>query len=359
MAQPVSSSKQLPTGVSPPNWCHTVCNVVKTEFVWKIQQFELLQGPRSQLESAKFSVTDKGIVFMTWSLILDDEEILLRQHFPAGKVASRSTRVNTAFVNAKGVKELSQEVYVYQISEMPKLVNALCTRYSLVQKHLIVDGNLTIFCQVETYMNKQNLTGQTAVGASQLFSNKEELLKDFQDLFEDKKHCDVTFNVRDQEFPAHKNILAARSQVFSAMFDHPSKENLKGIVDIPDIEPEVFKELLRYIYTGDVPLERLDEVAVGLLAAADKYLLEKLKKACKKHLTDRISPENCIKLLSLDEHDAAYCLKEKAVDYIRKYPAQVVATDEWKKANEEKTEWFLNIKDMLFDSLFLQSKGGK
>ena len=304
MAQPVSSSKQLPTGVSPPNWwCHTVCELLKTQFVWKIQQFELLQAPGSRLKSAKFSVTyNNGIVFMTWSLVLSDEEILLRQHFPAGKVASRSTRVKTAFVNAKGVKELSQEVYVYPNTALPKVVNALCTRHSLVQKNLIVDGNLTIFCQVETCMNKRNLAGQTQiVGASQLFSNKEELLEDFVKLFENMELSDVTFNVCDQQFPAHKNILAARSPVFSAMFQHPSKEKMTGVVDVPDIEPDVFKELLRYIYTGEVPWNRMDEVAAGLLAAADKYLLEKLKNACEKHLTDRISPANCIKLLSLDE----------------------------------------------------------
>ena len=97
---------------------------------------------------------------------------------------------------------------------------------------------------------------------------------------------DVTFNVRCQEFRAHKTILAARSPVFAAMFKHPSKEKLSGIVNVPDIEPGVFKELLRYIYTGQVPLQRMDKLAIGLLAAADKYLLEKLKQACRDHLVN-------------------------------------------------------------------------
>ena len=239
MAQPVSSSKQLPTGASPPNWwCHTVCELVKTEFVWKIQQFELLQGPGSRLESAKFSATDnEGVVLMTWSLILDDAGISLCEHI----------------VNAKGVKELSQEVYVYQNTAMPKLVNAIC-RDILVLKNLIVDGNVTISCQIETYTDKENLTGQNAVGASQLFGSKEELLGDFGKLFENMIHFDVIFNVGDQQFTAHKDILVARSPIFAAMFKHSTKENLTGEVEVLDIEPDVFKELLRYIYTGEVPL---------------------------------------------------------------------------------------------------------
>ena len=86
--------------------------------------------------------------------------------------------------------------------------------------------------------------------------------------------------------------MAARSPVFAVMFKHPSKEKLAGIVNVPDIEPDVFKVLLRYIYIGQVPLQRMDKLAIGLLAAADKYLLEKLKKACRDHLVKNIC-KNC------------------------------------------------------------------
>ena len=39
-------------------------------------------------------------------------------------------------------------------------------------------------------------------------------------------------------------------------------------------------------FTSVVPLQRMDKLAIGLLAAADKYLLEKLKKACRDHLVN-------------------------------------------------------------------------
>ena len=343
MAKPVPS----------PNWCHTVCDLIETEFEWKIHQYELVQGPRSFLESATFSAIDKEVC-MTWSLLLDDAGIALRQHFPAGRLTSRAIRAITSFVDAKGNRFYSEKTVVREGTHMTARINSR-SRENLQSNGLVVDGKLTISCQIETYKDQENLTGQTAKGFRQQFSNKEELLKDFQDLFKNMKHSDVTFNVRDQQIKAHKNILVARSPVFAAMFEHPSTENLTGVVEVLDIEPEVFKELLRYIYTGEVPLERMDAVAAGLLAAADKYLLEKLKKACADHLINQMSPENCVKLLSLGENDPAHCLREKAVDYVRKFPAEVVATGEWKKANEEKAEWFLNIKDMLFDSL-IQSK---
>ena len=46
-------------------------------------------------------------------------------------------------------------------------------------------------------------------------------------------------------------------------------------VDIPDVDHEVVQEMLRFVYTGEAP--NLDKMADDLLAAADKYALERLK----------------------------------------------------------------------------------
>ena len=52
------------------------------------------------------------------------------------------------------------------------------------------------------------------------------------------------------------------------MFGHELEESKRNRVEIPDIAPEVFKDMLRFLYTGTSP--RLDEMAAELLAAADK-----------------------------------------------------------------------------------------
>ena len=135
------------------------------------------------------------------------------------------------------------------------------------------------------------------------------------------------------------------------MFQHPSTEKMTGIVHVPDIEPDVFKELLCYIYTGEVLSNRMEEVAIGLLAAADKYLLEKLKKACGDHFVNKISPENCAKLLSLEENNPAFYLMETAFDYFRRFPGEVMATEEWKKASEKKAPWIWKNMEMLVKSI--------
>ncbi len=78
-------------------------------------------------------------------------------------------------------------------------------------------------------------------------------------------------NVGGRSFDAHKAILSSTSKVFAAMFVNETTEKLSNHVDIQDIHPDVFQEVLRFIYTGRVPLEKM---TASLLAAADKYLLE-------------------------------------------------------------------------------------
>ena len=81
----------------------------------------------------------------------------------------------------------------------------------------------------------------------------------------------MTLNVGGHSFDAHKAILSSTSKVFAVMFVHETTEKLSNHVDIQDIHPDVFQEVLRFIYTGRVPLEKM---TASLLAAADKYLLE-------------------------------------------------------------------------------------
>ena len=54
------------------------------------------------------------------------------------------------------------------------------------------------------------------------------------------------------------------------MFHHSSnKEVLSGQVKVEDIEPDVFQEILLFIYTGRTQLTAMNQMALGILAAAE------------------------------------------------------------------------------------------
>lgn len=80
-----------------------------------------------------------------------------------------------------------------------------------------------------------------------------------------------------KSFKAHKSILAARSPVFGAMFEHEMEERKNGKVQILDVESDVFKEMLQFIYTGRT--EKLKEMAPELLATADKVSVTRVAHA--------------------------------------------------------------------------------
>lgn len=78
----------------------------------------------------------------------------------------------------------------------------------------------------------------------------------------------VTIDRYNNYYNINLNLRIARSPVFAAMFEHEMEERKQNRVAISDVDHEVLKEMLRFIYTGKAP--NLDKMADDLLAAADK-----------------------------------------------------------------------------------------
>lgn len=149
------------------------------------------------------------------------------------------------------------------------------------------------FVQVSVVADSVNISGQS--NAVQFKVPECKLSDDLGILFESQRFSDVTLCVNEREFQAHKAILAgmfyprlyfylyairyatyiflrrlfkARSPVYAAMFEHEMEERKHNRVDITDVDHEVMREMLRFIYTGKAP--NLEKMADDLLAAADK-----------------------------------------------------------------------------------------
>lgn len=90
-----------------------------------------------------------------------------------------------------------------------------------------------------------------------------------------KKHADCSFQVGSDEesqvVTAHKLILAMSSSVFDTMFYGSLPEDQTPII-VPDIEPEIFEAMLRYIYMEVVDVDATEDI-LELWVAAEKYLL--------------------------------------------------------------------------------------
>uniref|UniRef100_A0A7M4EIT6 Speckle type BTB/POZ protein n=1 Tax=Crocodylus porosus TaxID=8502 RepID=A0A7M4EIT6_CROPO len=191
---------------------------------------------------------------------------------------------------------------------------------------LLPDDKLTLFCEVSVVQDSVNISGQNTMNMVKVPECR--LADELGGLWENSRFTDCCLCVAGQEFQAHKAILAARSPVFSAMFEHEMEESKKNRVEINDVEPEVFKEMMCFIYTGKAP--NLDKMADDLLAAADKYALERLKVMCEDALCSNLSVENAAEILILADLHSADQLKTQAVDFINYHASDVMETSGWK-----------------------------
>ncbi|KAL3222422.1 hypothetical protein MRX96_004887 [Rhipicephalus microplus] len=191
---------------------------------------------------------------------------------------------------------------------------------------LLPDDKLTLYCEVSVVVDTVNISGQNNV--NQFKVPKCQLSGDFGCLFESQKFSDVILSVNSHELYAHKAILAARSPVFKAMFEHEMKEKKQNRVEISDMDHEVLREMLRFIYTDQTP--HLDKMAKDLLAAADKYALERLKVMCEEALCSNLSVETVTEVLILADMHCADQLKAHVIDFINMHITDVIETLGWK-----------------------------
>ena len=132
------------------------------------------------------------------------------------------------------------------------------------------------------------------------FTGKRQLEEDYKQLLLSGRHSDVTIQVEKKEFKCHKCILAVRSPVFSAMFEHNMQENVSGLVTIKDAKPTSFQTFLHYLYTGNE--EHLNwENVIDLYQLGDKYVVEKLKDLCVEYMRKNLSMDKFFDVFLLSQ----------------------------------------------------------
>lgn len=123
-------------------------------------------------------------------------------------------------------------------------------------------------------------------------------------------------------------MFIARSKVFAAMFKHPFKENRENCVDISEFSFAVVTELLQFMYTGEAP--KLGDMPVDLLAAADKYQLDRLKALCAKSMRDNLSIETAPMVLDAADLYNMKDLKIETIQFIQTNAGEITKTSNWR-----------------------------
>ncbi|CAO2210251.1 unnamed protein product [Urochloa humidicola] len=162
-----------------------------------------------------------------------------------------------------------------------------------------------------------------------------EMAQQFGMLLEDMTSSDVTFEVGGKSFHAHRLVLATRSPVFKAQLFGAMRHTRMGSLVICEMEPEVFKSLLHYIYNESLPSmdganrANRHEMLCHLLEAADCYAIERLKVICERMLLLDLDVENVVMTLALAEQQHCKQLTNACLEFME--PSEkmeaVVATE--------------------------------
>lgn len=192
-----------------------------------------------------------------------------------------------------------------------------------VMSYLVKNDELTLQFKVTLYEEVCN-----GVPEQRLASLPDVLLLGhYKELLSSGKLSDVKFLLGGEVLRAHKAILAVRSPVFAAMFEHDMQESKENAVKIVDIRVDVFEEMLRFIYTGSV--EQLEQRSKDLLIAAEKYALEGLKTLCEEHLGMKLTVDSAAETLQLADMYNADKLKQQTISFISNNLKEMKSTD-WK-----------------------------
>lgn len=152
-------------------------------------------------------------------------------------------------------------------------------------------------------------------------------------MFETGKLADITIIAEGKEIKAH-NFILSRSSVFNAMLNtHDTKEAREKVIKIEDIEYGVLVEMLRYMYTDQIP--KMKEMACGLLVTANKYDLPELAKLCYNFLIRNVNVDTFAEVLIVADQLELQELKSIAMDFFKDNRQEILSSEEWEQLKED------------------------
>ena len=178
------------------------------------------------------------------------------------------------------------------------------------EKGLLCSDSLTIVCELHALSNDAKLINSWLfypIKPTVVENTENTLGNDLKRMIERNHGTDVTLVSSDgKEFPAHTLILASRSPVFAAMFEHDMKEKQERKVLIADLNSSTVEDLVHFMYTDTVE----STVTTELLLAANKYQIPRLKTLCEEDMVTNLNIDNaaqCLFYAKLYDAVQLYC----------------------------------------------------
>ncbi|XP_055619527.1 BTB/POZ domain-containing protein 6-B-like isoform X1 [Toxorhynchites rutilus septentrionalis] len=165
-----------------------------------------------------------------------------------------------------------------------------------------------------------------------------------ESLINNRFQSDVTFMVGEKRQPihAHKLLLIIASEYFNAMFNGNFRESSSGEIEVSDVEPDIFLEILRFIYCGKVRLTI--ENALEIYVHAQKYMLNELRRRTIRFLENHIDSHNVLKIFTHNRLYEFSFINDRCLTLIRKNPLTYFRHEDFTSLDRKSLEIILASK---------------
>ena len=140
--------------------------------------------------------------------------------------------------------------------------------------------------------------------------------------------CDINLAIGDVQIPAHRAVLAASSAYFSAMFSAGMKESSSNVVTMKDVDANIMKTLVNFVYTGQLGTVNSENVE-ALLQHSALLQLDDASNICCEFLEQQLEPLNCIGIRRFAALHQCKDFLLKINSFIREYFLEVVKSEEF------------------------------
>ena len=334
------------------NWGVTQIKTIKLNYLWTIDNFSLSNQKNGEYFDSPIFSSPKNNTFK-WNLRMypsgynyynTDLMILLMYSsgpLPFIKVSYNISILNTSRDKHKTITRIERCERKHGVGP----ISFINTAYVLDEKYgFVPNDTLRVFVKFSFYVATKDISDDCTIRRE---SDQQDQFSDhLEPLLESGNYSDAILMVRSKRFPVHKNILSARSSVFSALFINETKD---PVVEAIDVDPDVMKEALRYIYTGRV--RNLESISNELLRVATTYKIDGLQALCEESVCRSLSVDNAVNVLSLAERYKADKLKSKTVKFIAAHVAELIHTDEFKAFQNLHPDVIIEVFNVIAESM--------
>ena len=170
------------------------------------------------------------------------------------------------------------------------------------------------------------------------------LLETLKSMYDSGHLIDVKICVQDKEFPCHRNVLAATSPYFRAMFTIDLNESKQEKIRILEVDANSVQQVIEYAYTGRIEITKSN--AQNLLGVASLFQIIPIHNACAKFMETQLDVSNCIGIHCFAQIHNCDDLRNKAKEHIEKNFTEVSQGEEFVSLTKDKISEILSSNEL-------------